>query len=116
MKTLGTYSLISSLILISSPLIFSNAHAIDGVVCQEHTLSIYQSLPAGNTQCKRVLPATLERSYTLCVPSKLTIAPEPVALLLAFHGGGDNSNAIAFQNRTQWEVSGLKNEFIVAYP
>ncbi len=116
MKKLGTYSLISSLILISSSLIFSNAHAIDGVVCQEHTLSIYQTLPAGNTQCRRVLPATLERSYTLCVPSKLTIDPEPVPLLLAFHGGGDNANATAFQNRTQWEVSGLKNEFIVAYP
>lgn len=97
-----------------------SASALDGVECVERSLDIYQPLADGvDSRCRRAIPVTgtlLKRSYILCTPSKIKADPEPVSLVLAFHGGGDNANAAAFQSRTQWEVSALKNEFIVAYP
>ncbi len=93
------------------------ANALDGVECEVRHLHMNQPLPPGaDARCRRVLPANLDRSYILCVPSKLKADPEPVPLVLAFHGGGENADASVFQSRTQWEVSGLNNEFIVAYP
>lgn len=116
-STVTTKTTITILFGIFMPLFGDDARAVDGVECTEQHLNIFQPLVADvDRRCRRVLPATLDRSYILCVPSKLKADPEPVPLVLAFHGGGDNANAAGFQSRTQWEVSALKNEFIVAYP
>lgn len=96
------------------------ANALEGMECDERFIDFYQPTPADVPRaCKKALANDgnqLSRSYILCVPSKLKADPEPAPLVLAFHGSGDNAGATTFQNRIEWEVSGLANEFIVAYP
>jgi poly(3-hydroxybutyrate) depolymerase len=97
---------------------WNEASARDLMQCEQHSLSFWQGLPDGvDRRCRLVLPTMLERSYILCLSSKLRESvSEPVPLVLAFHGGGENANASTFQSRTQWEKSGLKYGFAVAYP
>lgn len=92
--------------------------AADLVECEEHHLQLFQPLPSGvDRRCRFVLPTMLDRSYIFCLSSNLRKPDtEPVPLVLAFHGGGENANASAFKARTQWEESGLKDGFAVAYP
>lgn len=94
---------------------WSSANALEGMVCEQRSLTMNYVRPSN--QINRC-PANgiINRSYILCVPSKLNTEPEPAPLVLAFHGAGESSSGTAFQSRVQFEVSGLKNEFITAYP
>lgn len=94
---------------------WNSASALEGMVCEQRSLTMSYVQPSNEP---RRCPASgnIERSYILCVPSKLKAEPEPASLVLAFHGAGESSSGTAFQNRVQFEVSGLQNEFITAYP
>ena len=94
---------------------WSSVGVLEGVVCEERSLTMNYVQPSDQTtRCPT--SGVINRSYILCVPSKLKNEPEPAPLVLAFHGAGESSSATAFQKRVQFEVSGLKNEFITAYP
>lgn len=97
------------------PVCWNSANALEGMVCEQRSLTMNYVQPSDQTtRCP--VSGIINRSYTLCVPSKLKAEPELAPLVLAFHGAGESSSATAFQNRVQFEVSGLKNEFITAYP
>lgn len=83
------------------------------VVCEPHDLPMNYVRPAGASKACPAA-AVLNRSYILCVPSKLMNDPEPVPLVLVLHGAGGSADT--FRGRVQFEVSGVKNEFVVAYP
>mgnify|MGYP001278515704 CR=1 FL=1 len=81
--------------------------------CELRNLAINYVRPAG---APKACPATgvLNRSYILCVPSKLNTDPEPVPLVLVFHGAGGSADT--FKGRVQFELRGSTDEFITAYP
>lgn len=65
--------------------------------------------------CKSALAnPVLDRAYIVCIPSRLRESPQPVPLVLAFHGGG--GTAALFQSKTAYEEADNSDEFVVAYP
>jgi poly(3-hydroxybutyrate) depolymerase len=89
------------------------AGAEEVVNCEELNLPMKYVRPA-DAEDTCPLKADLKRSYILCVPSKLIADPEPVPLVLVFHGAGGAAGT--FKGRIQFELKGAANEFITAYP
>lgn len=86
---------------------------LEGMECERRSLIMNYVRPF-DVKCPA--SAVLNRSYILCVPSKLKLEPKPASLVLAFHGAGESSSGLAFQNKVHFEVRGLTDNFITAYP
>lgn len=118
MKIYTSLKFIALILVIFGPVLsWGEEIAANHMECEERRLQLWQPLSFGvDHRCRLVLPTMLDRSYIFCLSSRLrNTDSEPVPLVLAFHGGGKHANAGAFQARAQWEKSGFKYDFAVAY-
>lgn len=90
------------------------ASAEEVAVCETRNLSVEYVRPKKAPDVCPPDKTALNRSYILCVPPKLKTDPKPLPLVLVLHGAGGSADT--FKGRIQFEVTGVKNEFIVAYP
>lgn len=128
MKTIKSHDLLKvAMIGLMACLYWNNVHgAVDVYGCELIDSSFDPEMkqaynpPSLPRICRDIINTELERSYILCIPPTLRAQTppnqQPVALVLAFHGAGENSSGESFRSKVQFEVKGVVDGFITAYP